>query len=73
MIEMTKLIETIVAEFTDGPKPCLSQTKTNMAELWTLPKLGWWKENCDSAFRDGKAAVSMVVRDDFGLLVEATS
>lgn len=63
----------MVAEFTDGAKPCPSQTKANMAELWTSPKLGWWKANCNAAFRDGKVVVSMVVKDDFDLLVEATS
>lgn len=42
-------------------------------ERWTPPRSGWWKVNYDTAFANGRVAVVVVMRDDFGLIVKAYS
>lgn len=48
-------------------------TRTREVEPWKPPKLGWWKINCDVAFKTDNAIMAMVIRDDSGLLVEAAT
>lgn len=42
-------------------------------EKWTPPPTGVWKINCDAAFKNGVAALDVMVIDDCGTLIEAVS
>lgn len=42
-------------------------------EKWSPPCFGMWKVNCDASYKDGVAALGMVIRDDCGTLIEATT
>lgn len=37
--------------------------------LWTVPPAGWLKANTDAAFKNGKAGLGLVIRDETGELV----
>lgn len=42
-------------------------------EKWSPPCFGMWKVNWDASYKDGVAALGMVIRDDCGTLIEATT
>lgn len=42
-------------------------------EKWTSPSIGEWKVNCDASFTNGVAALGLVIRNDCGTLIEATT
>lgn len=42
-------------------------------EKWMPPMFGWWKTNWDATVVDNFAALMLVVSDDDGLLVYATT
>lgn len=42
-------------------------------ERWSPPSIGEWKINCNASFKNGRAALGLVVRDDCGTLIEATA
>lgn len=59
-------------EFTSGLSlnPVL---KRGTVEIWVPPRLGWWKINFDATFANRKAAVAVVFRDGFELIVKDVS
>lgn len=44
----------------------ISRCKEIMTEPWTAPRLGWRKCNTNTTFREGRAAVVFVARDNRG-------
>lgn len=64
--------ENSVLEFTGGLRYQCPLSKNRTKDIWKPPKRGWWKVNCDAVFNSGKAATAMMVRDEDGLMVEAS-
>ncbi|KAF3443280.1 hypothetical protein FNV43_RR12962 [Rhamnella rubrinervis] len=46
----------------------ISTSSSLQAEHWKTPKKGWFKANVDASFKNGQAALAIVVRDDHGRL-----
>lgn len=65
--------ENSIIEFIRGLRYQSPLSKNRTKDIWKPPERRWWKVNCDAAFNFGRAATAMVVRDEDGLMVEASS
>lgn len=62
----------MVADFTNSLRFNLSFDLKN-EERWIPLCIGTWKVNCDASYKDGHAALEMVIKDECGILIEAHS
>lgn len=64
-------VDQLMLEFSKSLKFTSSFETEKIPAKWLAPALGVRKMNCDAAFKDGKAALAIVVWDEDGLFVVA--
>lgn len=73
MFDVRNWMETSIQDDVEALHYLSSFSTPVMKERWTFPMQGWWKVNCVATWANGKAAMTVVVCDDDGLLVMACS